>query len=433
MSFDAWGQRRSAITWEALSDQIIHAGFGVFNTNPITTRGFTGHEMMDDVGIIHMNGRIYDAKLGRFLQADPYVQSPKDTQSLNRYSYVRNNPLNATDPSGFFLKGLVRGLAKVIAGGGILGSTIGAIFPGLKPYIQAISQIVACTNGAVACSAFSATASYANTGSFNQAVKSGAIAYASGRIFQGIGDQFRDPGGLSGGFWADSGWGHIGSHALAGGVMTELQGGKFAHGFISAGIVKGFSGPTSKLDGWRVNGKSLQQATVAAVLGGTVSELSGGKFANGAITGAFQNLFNDQGDHGDDGVIDKIKRATDIDKIGELQERAFDTDQPHDVGYNPYAHEEAAYKYGEYVGSSGLVGALRTLGEVGQFFQYTVKNLSFYSFGVNLGGDRYDTFSYNYLKDSYYDIAITVDGARGVPFSEAVRRHSCGCNSPIGN
>ena len=58
------------------------------------------------------------------------------------------------------------------------------------------------------------------------------------------------------------------------------------------------------------------------------------------------------------GFLDKLKRSGDIDKIGELQERAFDTDQPHEVGYNPYAHEEAAYQYGKYVGSPGLVGSL---------------------------------------------------------------------------
>lgn len=57
--------------------------------------------MLDEVGIIHMNGRIYDAKIARFLQADPIIQDPLNSQSLNRYSYVWNNPLNATDPSGF--------------------------------------------------------------------------------------------------------------------------------------------------------------------------------------------------------------------------------------------------------------------------------------------------------------------------------------------
>jgi hypothetical protein len=48
-----------------------------------------------------MNGRIYDPALGRVLSADPYVQSPGDSQSFNRYAYVRNSPLTYTDPSGY--------------------------------------------------------------------------------------------------------------------------------------------------------------------------------------------------------------------------------------------------------------------------------------------------------------------------------------------
>jgi hypothetical protein len=49
-----------------------------------------------------MNGRIYDPELGRFLSADPYVQSPLNSQSHNRYSYVLNNPLRYIDPSGYY-------------------------------------------------------------------------------------------------------------------------------------------------------------------------------------------------------------------------------------------------------------------------------------------------------------------------------------------
>jgi RHS repeat-associated protein len=73
-----------------------------------TRRGFTGHEQVDRVGIIHMNGRIYDAKLGRFLQADPMVEDAKDSQGLNRYSYVLNNPLSLTDPSGYLASQRIR-------------------------------------------------------------------------------------------------------------------------------------------------------------------------------------------------------------------------------------------------------------------------------------------------------------------------------------
>ncbi|MDJ0947274.1 MAG: RHS repeat-associated core domain-containing protein, partial [Kiloniellales bacterium] len=65
-----------------------------------TPRGFTGHEHLDAVGLIHMNGRVYDPVLGRFLSADPFVPSPTATQSFNRYSYVGNNPLSYTDPTG---------------------------------------------------------------------------------------------------------------------------------------------------------------------------------------------------------------------------------------------------------------------------------------------------------------------------------------------
>ena len=64
--------------------------------------------MNNVVGIIHMNGRIYDPQLGRMLQADPFIQAPGNTQSYNRYSYVLNNPLAYNDPSGYFFKKLFK-------------------------------------------------------------------------------------------------------------------------------------------------------------------------------------------------------------------------------------------------------------------------------------------------------------------------------------
>jgi len=70
-----------------------------------TPRGYTDHEHLDNLGIVHMNGRVYDPVLGRFLSPDPIVQAPYDTQGLNRYAYVRNNPLRYTDPSGFCFNG----------------------------------------------------------------------------------------------------------------------------------------------------------------------------------------------------------------------------------------------------------------------------------------------------------------------------------------
>jgi hypothetical protein len=48
-----------------------------------------------------MNGRVYDYNLGRFLSVDPFIQDPGNSQSMNPYSYIMNNPLSGTDPSGY--------------------------------------------------------------------------------------------------------------------------------------------------------------------------------------------------------------------------------------------------------------------------------------------------------------------------------------------
>uniref|UniRef100_UPI001E3EEAC9 RHS repeat domain-containing protein n=1 Tax=Marinimicrobium alkaliphilum TaxID=2202654 RepID=UPI001E3EEAC9 len=98
--YDPWGRPRKPVfgsgSYWPQPDQPFRVAL-----KPDTTRGYTDHEHLDEVGLIHMNGRVYDPKLARFVQADPIVQDPRTTRSLNRYSYVWNNPLNATDPSGF--------------------------------------------------------------------------------------------------------------------------------------------------------------------------------------------------------------------------------------------------------------------------------------------------------------------------------------------
>lgn len=66
-----------------------------------TRRGFTDHEHLDSVRLTHMNGRVYDYRSGRFLSVDPLIQAPGDSQSVNPYSYIFNNPLSGTDPTGY--------------------------------------------------------------------------------------------------------------------------------------------------------------------------------------------------------------------------------------------------------------------------------------------------------------------------------------------
>jgi len=83
------GNKKDPANW-ALADS---------RTSWIIDRGYTAHEHLDNAGLINMNGRLYDPQLGRMLNADPFT-SP-GTQGMNRYSYVLNNPLKYTDPSGY--------------------------------------------------------------------------------------------------------------------------------------------------------------------------------------------------------------------------------------------------------------------------------------------------------------------------------------------
>ncbi|HEX9742385.1 MAG TPA: RHS repeat-associated core domain-containing protein [Nitrospiraceae bacterium] len=87
--------------------------------------GFTGQRRDDSTGLYYYHARYYDPELGRFTQPDPFVQDPADPQTLNRYSYVRNNPVNYVDPSGnFFFEIIVAFVIKhivefVIAAAGV--------------------------------------------------------------------------------------------------------------------------------------------------------------------------------------------------------------------------------------------------------------------------------------------------------------------------
>ena len=89
-SYDAWGRRRNSNGTDNSACSITSA----------TTRGFTGHEEMDSICQVNANARLYDPTIARFLSADDIVPHPDYGQSYNRYSYVENNPLAATDPSG---------------------------------------------------------------------------------------------------------------------------------------------------------------------------------------------------------------------------------------------------------------------------------------------------------------------------------------------
>ncbi|MBL1222031.1 type IV secretion protein Rhs [Chryseobacterium sp. L7] len=97
--FDAWGNftHLQIASGATITDKNI-----IDNTVLLLERGYTSHEHFTEISIIHMNGRLYDPLLRRFLNADENIQDPTNTQNYNKYGYVMNNPLMYSDPDGEF-------------------------------------------------------------------------------------------------------------------------------------------------------------------------------------------------------------------------------------------------------------------------------------------------------------------------------------------
>jgi RHS repeat-associated protein len=112
--YDAWGNVVKLT--DAAGQSIIQ------NSKLLIDRGYTGHEHLFSVGLIHMNGRLYDPVLHQFLSPDNNIQEADNPQNYNRYAYCLNNPLLYTDPSGeIFGLGIV--LSAIVIGAIIGGTT----------------------------------------------------------------------------------------------------------------------------------------------------------------------------------------------------------------------------------------------------------------------------------------------------------------------
>jgi RHS repeat-associated protein len=129
-SFDPFGARRES-NWSSDATSTTMSNilgqwyeFAYF-------RGFTDHEQLDRTGFVHMNGRVYDTRIGRFVSPDPIVGDPTFSQSYNRYAYVENSPLSYTDPSGFQTSGYCN---DAFGGGSCLGANAFIGFYGERGY-----------------------------------------------------------------------------------------------------------------------------------------------------------------------------------------------------------------------------------------------------------------------------------------------------------
>ncbi|MCO4321229.1 RHS repeat-associated core domain-containing protein [Aliidiomarina quisquiliarum] len=235
LAYDPWGKQSTL--WS-------HSQF-VLGKYLGEMRGYTGHTMVNDMDVIHMGGRTYNPVLGRFMQADPFIQAGTNLQNYNRYSYVLNNPLSYTDPSGYFFKKLSTTFGRFTP---LLSIAI-MVIPGAQPL--GVTMLQGFFAGGIA------------TGNLRGAIVGGLTA--------GMGKSL---GGLKG-------VGGFMSRGIVGGAASSVQGGKFSHGFVSAGA--------SSLGG--NTGSPTGNILMSAMVGGTVSHLVGGKFANGAVSAGLASLF----------------------------------------------------------------------------------------------------------------------------------------------
>ena len=253
-----------------------------------TTRGFTGQERLADVGLVHMNGRVYDPVQGKFTSADPLTQFPMSTQGWNRYSYAGNNPLAFTDPSGHSI------FSKIFHSiFHFIQSALRQI-PVLGPIIEIAALVLICgTQPEIGCAvAVAGLSSFAvsgiQSGKLGVALKSGLIAAAEAGADVKIGDitshGIIDPVTDTGKFFAN-----VGLHAALGCAVNEAQSGHGCGAGALSGAVSAASGPLLDRSGLPDN------VVIHSAIGGLASVAGGGKFGNGAVTGAFDYLLNQGG------------------------------------------------------------------------------------------------------------------------------------------
>ena len=277
-SYDAWGNRNVITHAQTTGDPYDEE------------RGYTGHEHLVEVGLTHMNGRIYDPLTGRFLQADPLIQDPFNGQNYNRYGYVLNNPLSFTDPTGFsWWTKWRRPIAAIAA----------SVFawwaaPYVGGYFGAVAEESALAAGqgeAISFDAFSssfATARVATivAGGFAAGgIQGGNLESAvQGALFAGLNFAVGEITPEASLFGSKDFVANVGLHAALGCAQQAAAGGSCRAGALSGGF-SSFAGPL-------IGGPMPAQLAAHIVIGGVASRLAGDKFSNGAITAAFDYLFN---------------------------------------------------------------------------------------------------------------------------------------------
>jgi RHS repeat-associated protein len=249
--FDAWGN----FTHLKIGNGAIITDKSIIdNASLLVDRGYTSHEHFAEVGIIHMNGRLYDPLLRRFLNADENIQDPYNTQNYNKYGYVLNNPLMFNDPSGEFFQFLMIPIVQAIAIA-VVGYTATVLITGgkfniLNLYSSIVMGMISAGITIVIGDVFStATASIGNEAlrSLVHAGVQGTLSFMQGgNFFTAAASAFLSSAvsfgyGQAVGAAAYSGTSQFALGMLSGGVGHALAGGNFWEGVKIGGIVALFN------------------------------------------------------------------------------------------------------------------------------------------------------------------------------------------------
>ncbi len=232
-------------------------------------RGYTGHEHLQDVGLINMNARLYNPNLHRFLEADNFIQDPYNTQNYNRYGYCVNNPLKYTDVTGN-----VFNIATFTSCIPVVGSIFSSLLMHQPVDWGRVGVDILVTGISIAVTAGIGTAC-ATIGNFYTRAAVSALAHG---VFQG---------GLSsatgGKFWAGFASGSLSSIAA-----SFWQGGN-SYTFNDNGSI---ASSTLAFKGLGAGTGAIGTLAFSAIVGGAGSALAGGNFWQGATTGLIVSGFN---------------------------------------------------------------------------------------------------------------------------------------------
>ncbi len=278
---NAWGKRRFASGADDPTGSITS----------LTTRGFTGQEELSVASLVHLNGRVYDPVLGRMLSADPTVPDALNAQAWNRYSYVANDPLAFTDPSGYsWLSQFFHGVVHFFQTNPLLRA-IAQI--ALTAVLAPLGPIVAMVTAAAASSAIVTGLSGGHLGAI---LRNAVIAGATALAFNFVGDITLGPAHAAPDFLSEAHIENIAGHPAVGCGAALARHESCGAGALSA-AVGALSGPILPTQDFTA------RLVITAALGGTASVATGGSFANGAVTAAFGEMFNGMAGRAVGGIV----------------------------------------------------------------------------------------------------------------------------------